>query len=269
MNIKTLIIATAAIAPVVCGCDDIKEDDRYLVVEGVTPVRAVLIEDFTGQNCVNCPTAHATIEKLVEQYGATVIPVSIHAGGFGVSVSTSRLPSYVGLMQPEGNTLNDKYGIKEWPKGVVNGRRATNPDEWAAEVRTELAKESPLSIVLEASYNAADNTVEVNTTMMPAATLSGRLNVWVVENGIVAFQRDITAGRIPDYVHNHVYRASLTGTDGEPVSLQQGIHSTATHSIAVRNSDTEVWNPANLSIVAFVSDNSGVLQAASANVISE
>ena len=58
----------------------------------------------------------------------------------------------------------------------------------------------------------------------------------------------------------------ITGTDGEAVNLQQGIHSTATHSIAVRNSDTEVWNPANLSIVAFVSDNSGVLQAASTDV---
>ena len=55
MNIKTLIIATAAIAPVVCGCNDIKEDDRYLTVEGVTPVRAVLIEDFTAKTASTVP----------------------------------------------------------------------------------------------------------------------------------------------------------------------------------------------------------------------
>ncbi len=271
MNYRiTKIIAAVVCAAALTACDDIKEDDRYIAVEGVNPVRAVLIEDFTGQNCVNCPAAHATIEKMVEQYGDKVIPVSIHAGGFGVGVETSRLPSYIGLMQPEGNAMNDKYGIKEWPKGVINGHGgAKNVDEWAATVRDELAKPSSVAIELQASYNAETNSIEVETTFMPASSFTARLNLWVTESGIVAFQRDIDKGRIPDYVHNHVYRASITGLDGEAITLQSNIHSSAKHSIAVRNTDKEVWNVANLSVVAFLSDESGVLQATSTKVISD
>lgn len=264
-TIKHLFAVVLGVAALT-ACDEIKENDRFIAVDSVTPQRAVLIEDFTGQNCVNCPAAHSTIEKLVEQYGDVVIPVSIHAGGFGVSVETSRLPSYIGLMQPEGDAMNDRYGIKEWPKGVVNGRGATNPDEWASAVREELAKPADVAIELHASYDAGSNTINVESTLMPTAGFSARYNVWVVESGIVAFQRDITRGRIPDYVHNNVYRASLTDLDGEAFSFQANIHSTATHSIEVRNTDKEVWNVDNLSIVAFLRDDSGVLQAAVADV---
>lgn len=264
------LLGAVLAASVLTACDEIKEDDRYIAVEGVTPVRSVLIEDFTGQNCVNCPASHAVIEKLVEQYGDKVIPVSIHAGGFGVSVESSRLPSYVGLMQPEGNTLNDRYGINEWPKGVINGRGgAKNPDEWAAAVRDEIAKDSPLAIEVEARYNAESNSIEIETSVIPHSDLNAKLKIWVTESNIVAFQRDINLGRIPDYVHNHVYRASVTALDGDPVSLRSNYHSTLNHSIAVRDNDKEKWDVNSLSIVAFIADESGVLQAASTKVITE
>ena len=62
-KLLSLLVASAALA----GCSGIDSDDRYITAESVTPQRAVLVEDFTGQNCVNCPAAHETIDKTIEK----------------------------------------------------------------------------------------------------------------------------------------------------------------------------------------------------------
>lgn len=251
-------------APVLIACSDIDTDNRYLETESVAPVRAVIIEDFTGQNCVNCPAAHATMERLTEQYGDQVIPVGIHAGNFGVSVESTH---NVGLMQPEGNTYNDRYGIDEWPKGVIDRRSGPrNHDEWPGLVREELQRPAPLGIEVEASLSADGENIEIHTTLKPDENIDGRLQLWVLEDHIIAFQRDIDLGRIAEYEHNHVYRAAVNGIDGEPVALQHSLHKEFDHSIAVRRNPTETWVPANLSVVAFVFNDDGVQQAAKAYV---
>ena len=73
-------------SPVLFGsCDEVDEADRYIEVEQIVPKRTVLLEEFTGQWCMNCPSAHAIVNSLKEQYGESFISVSIHAGGFGIA----------------------------------------------------------------------------------------------------------------------------------------------------------------------------------------
>lgn len=262
INFRHTILAFSALAVAsLTGCNDIDDADRYIEADQVESLRAVLIEDFTGQNCVNCPDAHATMELLVEQYGDAVIPVSIHAGGFGIAATNKR---YTGLMQPEGDTYNDAWGINEWPKGVVNRRGgAKNHDQWAQAVREEIATPSALSIVANAS--CVDDKIDINLQFRPTADINARLQVWILEDGIVARQES-NQGRINDYVHNHVYRASVNGVGGEPIALKDNIHSNLSLSCDVRSTDTEKWVPANLSVVAFVYDDSGVIQASHCKV---
>ena len=265
MTIKNLILLLSATA--ITACSDIDSDERYIVADSVAPQRCVLVEDFTGQNCVNSPKAHETLENIVAQYGDAVIPVSIHAGGFGIAATNTR---YTGLMQPEGNTYNDAWGIDEWPKGVVNrSGGALNHDKWAEAVRTEIAKPSALEIKIAAEVPAGSDEIAITTTLEPDSYIEGKLQLWVIESGIVARQEDKDLGRIEDYVHNNVYRASVNGVGGEDVTLQANIHSTLSHSITLRATPTETWVPENLDIVAFVYDNSGVLQASRSKVTIE
>ena len=51
-------MAVAALA-LFTACDNIPEDDRLIYIKPAAVSRAVLIEDFTGQACVNCPAAGA------------------------------------------------------------------------------------------------------------------------------------------------------------------------------------------------------------------
>lgn len=259
---KKTIFALLAL-PLLVSCSDIPENERYVEVESVAPARTVLIEDFTGQNCVNCPAAHRTLDKLAEQYGDKLIAVSIHAGEFGVSSDYTR---YTGLMQPEGNIYNDRYGITSWPQGVVNHGTPSTPDAWAETVRQEITKESPLDIAVAATLSADGTAIEITTELRPHADIDGTLQLWITENNIVTMQRDIDLGRINDYVHNHVFRACVNGTDGDAVNLKANIHTIATNSIALRQTPTETWVVGNLEVVAFVYDKTGVLQAAKCHV---
>ena len=66
---------------VLSSCDNVPVDERLTYVEPPEVGRAVLIEDYTGQYCVNCPRATEEIERLVKEYGdSTVIAVAIHSG---------------------------------------------------------------------------------------------------------------------------------------------------------------------------------------------
>lgn len=271
MMTNRFLTALCSIIPMAlafCACDDISSDDRFIDMDTVMPERAVLIEDFTGQNCSNCPDAHAVINLLKEQYGDAVIAVSIHAGNFGVDVNnTSFSDNYIGLMEPEGNEYNDRWNIDSWPAGVVNRHGgAMEHDKWAAAVRSDLSSKAVVDIDVEAGVT--EGKINISTTISPKADINGHLQLWITEDDIVAFQRN-GSKRIPDYRHNHVFRAAVNGTWGEPVTLVDGVHKEMTHTIALRNSKTEVWNPSNLSVVAFIYDDSGVLQATKTKVINQ
>ena len=45
-------------------------------------VKKVLIEEFTGVRCVNCPQGSAEIENLLSIHGDKLVAISIHAGFF-------------------------------------------------------------------------------------------------------------------------------------------------------------------------------------------
>lgn len=244
------------------GCNDIAESDRFIDMPATTVERTVLLEDFTGQNCVNCPAAHRKIEALEEQYGSHFIAVSIHAGNFGIPSTNKR---FTGLMQDEGQIFNDAYGIEEYPQGVIDGKLPPlNDDQWAAAVYKDISEPTPLAINLEASLDT--ESISIEYTLESSDNLEGKLIVWVTESGIVARQEDLNQGRIPDYVHNNVFRACVNDIEGEKVTLTAGEPFNGNLSIKVKDTETEKWNVANLDIVAFVKDETGVIQAAKTKV---
>lgn len=249
--IKKYLFLLSVCTPALFSCSDISEDERFIAMDKVEATRTVLLEEFTGQDCPNCPAAHRTLAALSQQYGDKLIPVSIHAGDLAISC-TARRP---GLMQPEGNSYNDRYNITEWPKGVIDGRSgALNPDQWSDYLRQELALPAYVGIDVEASIASGDEPkIVISYSLEPSADIAGTLHLWVLEDGIVARQSDKEAGGVvSDYVHNHVYRAAVNGVDGTPVNLKSGVHLTGEASIAVRNTEKEKWNADNLSIVAFI-----------------
>ncbi len=253
------ILSAFCLAALLSGCEDIKEADRYVQMEAVVPVRAVLIEEFTGQACQNCPEGHKIVEALREQYGSAVIPVSIHSSNLAYADGALGT-QYQGLKTDEGETYYKNSGAQSLPSAVIDRcSGALGRAQWADIVDEELEKPSPATINIEAEYE--DGMIDIDVDVISTQNLDCTLQVWVVESGIISYQLD-GRNRIYDYEHNHVFRSSVNGTDGEDFAINANVFFEKEYKMAVG----EKWVPENLSIVAFIYDSSGVLQAAEAHV---
>lgn len=246
-----MLVLTGALV----ACDNIPEDERLIYVKPAAVSRTVLIEDFTGQRCVNCPNATETIEQLIEQYGDSgVIAVGIHSGPFAKNPNGTTLP----LWTAEGDEYFSHFGAEQQPSGMVNRLRVCDYVEWGAQVYNEIQKPAPLSIELEVDLNKETRTASVTSRMMATdGNVNGKLQLWLVEDSIVSPQYMPDGRPVVDYVHNHVFRKSINGTWGEDVDMPEGDTRTAFSSIVI----DEAYDIDHLSVVAFVYNNTGVLQA--------
>lgn len=251
---KHLIYIIGIAAALFTACENISEDERFLEMEGVSAQRVVLLEDYTGQACVNCPDAHEVAAELHEEYHDNLIIVAMHAG-------MQAVPSPVGLKQPEGDEYADKFGVKEYPNGMVNRRGGLKDyPSWGAAVYEELQRESELDLVVEASV--ADGKLDVKADLLALEALEGKLQLWIIEDSIISFQTS-SKGRIPQYVHNHVFRDAINGTWGEELSFMLGEQKQILHTDFKIDA---VWNIENLYVVAFMYNSDGVLQASQCKV---
>ena len=261
---KLIVPAFAALA--FSACDSVGEYDRYVPLPEMDDVeRVVLLQDFTGQNCINCPSAHEIMELLMEQYGTNLICVSVHAGDLAIPVSRTRFTddgyqaASLGLKTDEGDEYNNAASVAHWPMGTVDGGPAVDPDQWSASIRSQLSKDPAAKIEIEAQL--VDGKILITSDLLASSNFSGKYTLWVVESNLVGRQRG-ESGNQNDYVHNHVFRTSVNGTWGEEITLEEGMRRELSHSIDLRYNDSERWNPANISIVGFISDGAGVQQAA-------
>ena len=255
MNYKNLFYAAALCATgVLSSCDTVDEADRFIYVKPDAVGRNVLIEDFTGQRCVNCPNATLEIAKLHELYGDTVIGVGIHSGPFA---KTTRGKPY-SLYTETGDEYFNYWKVESQPKGVIDRTGTSDYTSWTTIVRDELSKTAPVSLWLYSEYNKATHkaTFTVTATGIDGDT-KGKLQLWLIEDGIVDFQYmpDGTTNR--EYVHNHVFRTAVNGTWGTDFSIKEGETRTEFFEYQLEN---EEWVPENLSLVAFVYNGNGVLQ---------
>lgn len=264
MKLHNLIYAAFVFASAfsIAACNDISEDDRFIYVKPADVNRAVLIEDFTGQLCSNCPTAADEIENLIEQYGDTaVIAVGIHSGPLGFEGYGDN----IGLLTVTGDEYFYHWGITTQPAGIVNRSSGVlGYSEWATAVRNEISKLSTLKMKVSNVYDEGSRTLDICVSSFGTnGTTKGKLQVWLVEDGITALQTMPNGSENLNYVHNHVFRAAVNGTWGDDftVAENESVDNDFTYNIPVE------WKPENVSVVAFVYNDSGVQQVTKASII--
>lgn len=247
------------------SCDKVSLDDRLTYVEPPEVGRAVLIEDFTGQYCVNCPRATQEIEHLVEQYGdSVVIAVAIHSGPFSKQKGTPS-PLYTEV----GDQYFSHWGLSAQPIGLVDRIYDGMPfafTDWGAGVNYELTdKKAPVSFVMatDCDQDTRQATIEVQTIGLDAEPVSGRLQVWLVEDSIDSFQMMPDGSTAEHYNHMHVFRASVNDPWGDEVQVGHG--QVAAHNYSITLDAT--WVPEHCSIVTFLYDNSCVRQVSKHKLI--
>ena len=163
MKLKNIMLGamSAIITLAAASCSNIDEDERLIYVKPADVGRAVLIEDFTGQKCVNCPTGTEAINAMVETYGEkNVIAVGIHSGPLGYKGTKKK----VGLMTDTGNEYYNKWDSEKkigQPWALFNRSAAPNANinTWITYVKDLISKKAKLSIGVTNAYDEASRTL--------------------------------------------------------------------------------------------------------------
>ncbi len=252
---KILLLALTAL--VAGSCKEISPDVR--LIKPQPGERNVLIEEFTGVQCVNCPQGTADILDLQQLYGKNLIAVAIHAGYFARMYSDSKYD----FKTEEGAKIEEWLEAPQgYPAAVVNRKRFQGEQgfqlgrsKWPGYIASEAAVIPKVKIEVTPAYNAATRRLEVKIAIEAKEDIQQdlRISVMLTEDDIVDPQADV-GGRIVNYVHKHVLRAMLTNFDGNFLTSQLRFGDIIERSYSFTIPDEPGWwKPENMHIVAFAS----------------
>ena len=253
---KSFYIVLLAVVALLTGCDSVGSDERLIEIPAATVQRNVLIEDFTGQRCIFCPAASEAIAEQQKLYGADkLIAVAFHAGPLAIKSGMGSL--VCALMWVMSIISIGQFQMCQ--KAIINRRGGVlSKDTWAGRIYDEFAQTTSIGIDLKCQYEATTHQVEIETDLKTLAEdVKGKLQLWLVEDSIVAPQMFPNNKVEKEYVHNHVFRAAINGDWGTELMLStKGIHKEkTTYTLPEGIVSKNAW------IVGFFYNDSGVLQA--------
>lgn len=174
--------------------------------------RKVLVEEFTGVRCVNCPAGASELENLKGIYGERLVVVSVHAGDFAPPFSDSRFD----FRTPEGDGLEKRLGAPlGYPTAVINRKQFSGQtglqvgrSTWAGLIAAETKAASAVSFSFEKTYNPTTRQFQITVKAIentPNALKNAAFSAMLAEDNIVDTQ-ETPSGKKSDYKHRHVFR---------------------------------------------------------------
>lgn len=264
MKRVSLIIASLAVVFAMASCD--KLDEPYFVepiinesdtiaLEAADTLNfdgkiVVLLEDYTGVKCPNCPAAAQIASSLQDQYGEHLIVMAVHPRG------AQQMPAggFPDFRTDDGNEWNNFFNISAYPTGTVNRQAAISSASWETEVGNVIGQDAPVRLIVKTDYDDASRELKVSVHSKLLQDLDSenlRLSVCMMEDNIIGKQLVPTSvnptGVIDDYTHRHVFRGTADGFTWGRV-----LDSSITN---MKFTLDEEYNADEFFIVAFISDN--------------
>ena len=207
----------------------------------------ILIEKYTGQECVNCPTAATLLEGLQATYPDRLIVVSMHAAYTGQT-----LPA---LRSGEADAYARYFHIQRAVPGIMLDRcplsdgkiYSTSSAQWAGEILTALQRPASLDLSLQVQSEKVGTawSCRVKLSSSDQRTVSSGnylLTLWLVED-VIAPQKT-ASGTNSIFLHRNVLRHELAKTS---ITLDAPF----TQTFAIPN---DLVDKTKAKIIAFVSD---------------
>lgn len=216
----------------------------------------VLIEDFTGIHCSNCPRGHAILAGMLQAQPERVIGVGIHTGDFAQPMTGQ--PDF---RLSEGESYMNRFNISSFPSALIN--RAPYLDmyplgtslwELATRAQAELTADVNLQIdKAEMDVNSRVLKVKVSGCFTAEPPVDPLITLWITQSGLYGPQTGASKGNY--YQHDHVLRVVLTDKWGDALpAVTKGEVFTFEKEFTLPESVRDIpLTPGDLELVAFVS----------------
>lgn len=224
-----------------------------------TLLQNILVEEFTGARCVNCPAGSSELARLQEVYGDQLIIVAIHAGSFARPYPESRED----FRTPEGNALLNYLGQPlGYPSAIINRKLYEGEVDlqlsrslWPLFLEQESGRLATIELSPRVRYDSTSREVVYSIDLALLEDNLGpdvRLSIMVVEDQVADIQLT-PDGPDEQYVHRHNLRDMLTAATGNtlPDDWEKGetLSRQFTYQLPV------AWKHEHVSLVAVVHEN--------------
>ena len=251
------------------ACEVIPAGEREEIIftpsDSTAVTRTSLLIEYSGWQCVNCPTAAEEAHRLQELYGENLVVVVMHPES-NPNTRHNNKPA-LNYTCPEADSIYIMMGgtnTTPFPTGNVN--MVQDPakgyfcdyDQWATLVSQAYATPKPMLLSVEAKGYADSREVwmAVDMSNLDTKAVEATLQVWLTEDSVIGSQKK-PEGTDKEYAHNHLMRASITSIKGESVQLDAQM----SHQLVFEYTLPEKVVKENCNIVAILSINGEVVQA--------
>ncbi len=197
--------------------------------------KKILIEDFTGHTCGNCPKAAKVLHEIDSIYPGKIIGLGLHVGGYAAptpgyngSAPTAFLADYRTTV---GTTYDVTFGASNFglPQGMFNRKDydAVNQTQlkfypnWKTYAATIIGEPAVLDLQIMTNFTTSTRKLCVAVRDSFLTTMSGTYNLTVLltQDSIIDWQDYIGVNK-SDYVHRHILRDAITpsGAWGELIA---------------------------------------------------
>jgi hypothetical protein len=230
----------------------------------------VLVEEFTGQDCSNCPAAHQQLDviaaanpgriNIVSLYfvgGPQTVPPSGHIYDFRDSLFATDL-SGAGLYG--GINGLPAAGIDRTP--YQNQLVLVGSTLWGTAIALQESVADSVNLGVSSVYNTTTGIATITDTVTYTQNVSTKqsISIYIVEDSIKDKQADNTAPGLYDtaYIFNDVFRAMVaTPVTGDPVLDTMAIKPAGQvywRKYTFATKGTKILNPAHCRVIVFVND---------------
>jgi len=215
--------------------DDYLENEYPTFTQNNNTNVNVLIEDFTGHKCTNCPPAADLAHSIHVSNPNRVFVASIHAGP-GNNIFQKHYPNdteyYTDHTNTDGTTYGEKfkqgYNFFGNPQGTVN-RKTINGElfaftgTWQSRT-TDILNANDLKVNIQSAFNYYQETnggfLHVEIEKKTSDAIEMNVVVYVIEDSLVDWQLMPSGTLPPDnefYVHRDKHLGSI---DNNPFGLK-------------------------------------------------
>ncbi len=237
-----------------------KNPPEYSLIKPTESDRKVLVEEFSGALCPNCPQGTQDLENLKSIYKDNLIIVTIHAGDFAFPYPESKYD----FTTDAGNELLKFLGNPlGYPSSVINRVKQGQSfqsfaSKWASLIANELEKPAIINLSMQLDYDQDTRFLAVKVTALPLVEITEGLNLSVLikESSIIDPQADRAAasGVVIEYAHKDVLRMMLSAPAGDLLTIAAEAFVPYEKSYAFTLPPEDGWWRANnCEVVAFVS----------------
>lgn len=270
---KKIIYSLLLILPIFwVSCDTIEDNEKLVYLKGITsettPItvtsseQKVLLEDYTGWQCTNCPRAAAKATEMISKYGEKLVVMAVHSTAFAIPSSGN---NNVDFRTEYGEKWATEFGCRSLPTGLINRRKlggvyTVGDANWDSQIQSTLTSQKHImNINLGVEYKETYNKILVSTEniFLEDYSYPTIITVLVLESGIIGVQKNSdptygTTPKIENFEFNHVLRKN--GLINYPLSNEKVNKGTKIPINYLLDVDPDIQDITKCTVVVFVTN---------------